>query len=1007
MVSMITAVLAAIPLYVIGSTILGLRRNITAAKRSGLPYIITPLYLYSPIWLAGHRIWIPLIKRLPRPLWENWIPYMEPDWPWKLLFDPFKEMGDVFISVSASGNIVWVANAEATHQITSRREAFPKPLESYKFLDLFGRNVVTTEGAEWKLHRKISCPSFNEKNNALVFAESVRQAQGMLRKWMGPDYKGNVTVEEVPLDTMRVTLHIISRVGFGVQLLWPGEQADGNQTSKDASYSSHIPPPGHTMSFEESLKILLEKLILVLIIPRILLKYLPFDATKKAYESFTNWDKYMKELFEQKVQKASTADKTEGGMDIMGALARSSYGDSSHGSLKKGPANRQRLSDSDILGNAFVILLAGHETTANSVHFSLVELAIRPRFQRLMQKDVLSIYGDTSPQTWDYDSSINSLLGCMLGAVLNEELRLIPPVLGILKRVPRNQDQVIEIDGRMVTLPRNAMVTLVTTAVQRNPRYWSSKPSKVTDKQDDINDFNPERWLEKGNSDMNTENSNVSTDLDDFGGFTGHSSSARLFHPVRGSYIPFSDGARSCLGRRLAQVEVMAIFAVIFQKYSVELAVDEWATDEEVAKMSVEQKKEVYKKAQLKARETLKSASTVITLKLQEGFIPMRYQHITNRVVLASTIIVQYQANYTHHDRILCATLNPFITMSGVSTWLQKQRKSDLVELADSVGLTDYDGMKKQELEAALDSYLTKNSAQFSSDTRLTPFYKRRADTSPIKKEPSSTASEIVETKIRPAKRRVTKVAEEIANTIQNATDDSEAELAARSRNAITRTPRAALSFASSVPLPPSPSEVAEAIDRQTQVMRSRVSRAYKEMGLAETAETTRETLSSIVAVQGLIIAFELYNLRKEILADRYVFTIPTIPFLKTSPYPVLVPDLFLLLTSSFWGPATLWGFTSFFIPLAASYFFNLTSKPKPKSSHSTHFNYEFDPFTFNIVKALLTFVVYGQGATFNGLVNSGDVDRINSAIYGGWQGVIVGSAIGVLTTIYEAIAKK
>jgi len=65
--------------------------------------------------------------------------------------------------------------------------------------------------------------------------------------------------------------------------------------------------------------------------------------------------------------------------------------------------------------------------------------------------------------------------------------------------------------------------------------------------------------------------------------------------------------------------------AVIFQKYSVELAVDEWATDEEVTKMTDDQKKELYKKAQLKARETLATASTVITLKLQKGFVPLRF----------------------------------------------------------------------------------------------------------------------------------------------------------------------------------------------------------------------------------------------------------------------------------------------------------------------------------------------------------------------------------------------
>jgi hypothetical protein len=165
--------------------------------------------------------------------------------------------------------------------------------------------------------------------------------------------------------------------------------------------------------------------------------------------------------------------------------------------------------------------------------------------------------------------------------------------------------------------------------------------------------------------------------------------------------------------------------------------------------------------------------------------------------------------------------------------------------------------------------------------------------------------------------------------------------------------------------------------------------------------------LSTVVAVQALVVAFELYNLRKELLADRYAFTIPAIALLNTSPYDVKIPDLFLLLTSSFWGPATLWAFTSLLIPLFAAYFFNLTAKPSRTRSHSTHFTYAFDPLTFSIVKGLLTYVVYGQDVTFGGLVDLEYVARINSALYGGWQGVLVGTGISSLVTLYEAVLKK
>lgn len=243
--------------------------------------------------------------------------------------------------------------------------------------------------------------------------------------------------------------------------------------------------------------------------------------------------------------------------------------------------------------------------------------------------------------------------------------------------------------------------------------------------------------------------------------------------------------------------------------------------------------------------------------------------------------------------------------------------------------------------------------------------------------------------------------------------DDSEIDtdsLAARTRQ-LTRTPRhaasSALSFASSVPLPPSPSVVADVIDRRTAVVRRRISRAYEDSGMLETAQTAREQLSSVVSVEALIVAFEAWCLRGELLADRYAFTVPAIPLLKTHAHAVHIPDLFLLLTSSFWGPATLWAITSFIVPLLAAYFFNLTSKPRTGRAHTQHFNYTFDPLTFNVVKGLLTYVVYQQDYTFGGWVDLESVARINSALVGGPFGVLTGCAIGVLVTFYEAIIRK
>ena len=82
----------------------------------------------------------------------------------------------------------------------------------------------------------------------------------------------------------------------------------------------------------------------------------------------------------------------------------------------------------------------------------------------------------------------------------------------------------------------------------------------------------------------------------------------------------------------------------------------------------------------------------------------------------------------------------------------------------DRLTLLSYDGLKKTQIEIALDDYLTRNSSRFSGEARLAPFYKRRSESSPVKKEASS-AFLGIETKVKSVKRRVTKAAEELVAT--------------------------------------------------------------------------------------------------------------------------------------------------------------------------------------------------------------------------------------------------
>jgi hypothetical protein len=184
---------------------------------------------------------------------------------------PYEKLGkDVFLVASPSIIHCFVADAEAMTQITTRRNDFPKPLEMYRALDIFGKNVVTTEGADWRMHRKLAAPSFGEKNNELVFTESLHHAKSLLGLWAGLDGRGNQIVAEPSLGAMNFALYVISSAGFDVRVVWPNEEGNPGIERKSEGKSMFVGsdvPAGHQMNYREALSELLHNIMITLIIP--------------------------------------------------------------------------------------------------------------------------------------------------------------------------------------------------------------------------------------------------------------------------------------------------------------------------------------------------------------------------------------------------------------------------------------------------------------------------------------------------------------------------------------------------------------------------------------------------------------------------------------------------------------------------------------------------------------------------------------------------------------------
>jgi cytochrome P450 len=303
----------------------------------------------------------------------------------------------------------------------------------------------------------------------------------------------------------------------------------------------------------------------------------------------------MSEIYTDRVEASSK----DGTLDLMGSMVHASQIATTGAGLSK----------SEILGNSFIFFLAGHETAANTLHFALLQLAMRPGLQWRLQAELDQILGKKpSPDGWDYDEDLPLLFGGLLGATMNETLRLISPVQIIPKSSPMPQTITLS-DGRQATIPGRTVIGLNAHAVHRNPRVWPHD-----DRENgtwELDDYRPERWLLKTDRKKDMEFSFVYVKGEEESDLSPDTANT-LFKPPKGAYIPFSEGPRACLGRRFAQVEILAVLAVLLKEHSFELFIDK-----DVSGLDGADKRKIWENARDDVKKRLRDEmNSMITIKL-------------------------------------------------------------------------------------------------------------------------------------------------------------------------------------------------------------------------------------------------------------------------------------------------------------------------------------------------------------------------------------------------------
>ena len=177
---------------------------------------------------------------------------------------------------------------------------------------------------------------------------------------------------------------------------------------------------------------------------------------------------------------------------------------------------------------------------------------------------------------------------------------------------------------------------------------------------------------------------------------------------------------------------------------------------------------------------------------------------------------------------------------------------------------------------------------------------------------------------------------------------------------------------------------------------------------MIERAASLRSTLSSVKAIETIVLILESFYITYDLVPLRYLTTINAIDSLHIPEFAIKVPDLFILVNPSFWAPYSLWLITSLLLPLGVAYWFNLSLKAAQNSRGRTSSRQStFDSLSFNIAKALIAYKVYGDGFTFWDVYSPFSVARVNAALPGQWGGIFTGALVGVVGTLYEAILRK
>jgi cytochrome P450 len=337
--------------------------------------------------------------------------------------------------------------------------------------DYLGDGLLTSDGDFWRRQRKLIQPAFHTVRINTYADIMVEFAQKMLIDWE------NEQVRDIAAEMMRLTLFIVGKTLFDADMV--------RSSDKVADAATHML---HDIIAESRSVVRLPA-------------WIPTPLRRRKKQTIQHLNEIVMPIIEARRQ--SGEDK--GDLLSMLLLAKDDNGEG--------------MTDEQVRNEALTLVLAGHETTANALTWTLYLLSQNPDVEARLHDEIDRVLDGRLPTLDDLKYLPYTEM------VLKEGMRVYPPVWSI----GRQTDEDTELDG--YPIPRKSLALIPMWAVQRNEEYYP-----------DPERFDPERFSPENEAKLH-----------------------------KYAYLPFGGGPRICIGNSFAMMEARLILASIMQRYHLSL----------------------------------------------------------------------------------------------------------------------------------------------------------------------------------------------------------------------------------------------------------------------------------------------------------------------------------------------------------------------------------------------------------------------------------------------------